>query len=392
VPRPSSLTALLLGLVAAAAWPSGEARALGAKKIYVNFDGGEITDCPSSSPRDNCSSLFSGTVLPYSGDATKRASIVQLMRSRFAPFGLTVTTVRPGGGDYDMEMVGDWEGQSPPAGAAGIAPYGDCWDNLGGEISFTLEASDTVDGMAEVILQEIAHTWGLEHVDSTADLLYPTVEGQGKTFVDECLPIVTLGPTGNPVPTDGTCSHHAEACGSFAEQNSHAELLLIFGDATPDDAAPTVEIVSPIDGAMLDAGAFDLVLDVQDNEKPALVEITVTIDGENLDTARQDSTTFATPAELTIPLEALPDGQFVIRVDATDESGNPASTEVTVTRGTVGETEGGTGQDSAGDTETGAEQDGGGDGCRSGRAPGYVAWWLLPLIGVRKPRRRCRPA
>src|SRR5690606_27495465 len=196
---------------------------LGDKILYVNFDGQQLTPCSSNSPQQNCSSIFSGTVLPFSGDAGKRAAIIQVVRSRVADFGITITDTRPQSGDYDMELVGNWENANPSF--AGVAPSIDCWDQRGGEISFTLEKSGTSDGIAEIILQEVAHTWGLEHVNSKADLLYPTTEGTNKTFRDECLKIVS---DTNLNPSNGYCnSMHTNFCQS-GWQNSYRELLALF--------------------------------------------------------------------------------------------------------------------------------------------------------------------
>ena len=162
---------------------------LGAKILYVNFEGAQMSWCGGSNdPHENCSTIFQGTVMPFSGDAVRRASIIQVIRKRIADFGITVTDQRPQSGDYDMEMVGNWQGQSP--GFAGIAPNIDCYDAEGGETSFTLEASASADGVAEIVLQELAHTWGLEHVDEQQDLLFPTTQGTNKTFRDECHKIV----------------------------------------------------------------------------------------------------------------------------------------------------------------------------------------------------------
>jgi MYXO-CTERM domain-containing protein len=370
---------------------------LGAKILYVNFDGGTLQPCPGSDPRSDCSSLFSGTVLPYRGDESKRAAIVQLLRRRVEDFGITVTTVRPTSGDYDMEMVGDWDGMTP--GFAGIAPSGDCWDNLGGEISFALEASETVDGMTEIILQELAHTWGLDHVDSRMDLLYPTTEGQDKRFLDECLPIVELRPDGSTSPTTGTCSHHQLACGSFDLQNSHAELLMIFGESVPDGDPPTVDILHPGEGDVLPTGDFDLVVAVEDDQKPAVVALEVTIESDALSEAITDDGAFASPAQLAFPLDGLPDGGYTIRVSARDESDNERRATVTfVIDAGAGENEtddGSTTDEPGGtsDPEAAASTDDG-CGCRSTPTPhpavlvGLLASWGRRRRGCRVARRR----
>lgn len=300
-------------------------RALGAKILYVNFDGGQMNGFCGDDPHDNCSSIFNGVVLPYSGDAVKRASVIQVIRSRVEDFGITVTDTRPAAGDYDMEMVGNWQGEQP--GFAGVAPNIDCFDNDGGETSFTLESAQTADGIAEIVLQEAAHTWGLEHVDEGTDLLYPTTSGSNKTFVDECYKIVSDTMLN---PSNGYCNNvHTQFCNS-GWQNSHAELLLVFGESVPDSIAPTVEILEPSDGATLE-GDVDLVVSFADDQTPVVINATITISGDALAEPVEATGAYAGPSELSFPIDGLPEGEYTITVDALDESDNPASDQISIT-------------------------------------------------------------
>lgn len=395
-----------------------EPQHLGDWTLYVHFDGGTLGSCNNSSPQDNCSSIFPGTVLPYSGDAGKRASIIQLLRKRFEDVGISVTNVRPASGDYDMEMVGNWQGVDNP-GFAGIAPGGDCWNNRGGEISFTLEAAGTTDGMAEIILQEVGHTWGLDHVNDQTDLLYPTTQGQNKTFKDACIQVVS---NTDLDPASGSCSHHQEACGSFSQQNSYQELLLIFGESVPDTSAPTVLILEPGDGDVIEGDGFELRLGFEDDQKPAVINTTITIDSDALPEPIEEDGAFASPAELGFPITGLPNGTYTITVNGADESDNPTSDMVTVTiegsdagssgtnSGTGGGTSGGGGtgggdegtsvgdggSDSAGsigsDTDSGVPEDTDaadrGCACRSAGRTLPAALWLAPMMLVVARRRR----
>lgn len=298
---------------------------LGAKILYVNFDGGDMNDCGNDDPQGDCSTIFDGNVLPYSGDAAKRASVIQVIRSRVEDFGITVTDLRPEAGDYDMEMVGNWQGEMP--GFAGIAPNIDCFDSSGGEVSFTLESSGTADGIAEIVLQEAAHTWGLEHVNEGTDLLYPTTSGSNKTFVDECHKIVSDTQLNE---SNGYCNQvHTEFCDS-GWQNSYRELLFVFGESIADTIAPTVVITSPADGDTVES-SFQLVVDIADDQSPVVVEMTITISGGALPGPVTDGGAYAGPDAVPFPIDGLPDGEYTLRVEGLDESGNPASDEITVT-------------------------------------------------------------
>jgi hypothetical protein len=339
---------------------------LGAKILYVNFDGGNLGYCGSDSPQGNCSSIYDGTVLPFSGNESVRAGVIQSIRQRVADFGITVTDQRPGSGDYDMEMVGDWQGQSP--GFAGIAPGGDCWDNNGGEISFTLEVTTSPDGVAEIVLQELAHTWGLDHVDEVQDLLYPTTEGQNKTFRDDCYQIVEDTDLN---PGQGWCDHHADACGSYSQQNSHAELMMIFGPSQPDTVAPNMAILAPGHGDTIEGGDFELVIGIQDDQSPAVIDLAITISGGSLAEPLEAGGAFVSPNDgLAFPIVDLPDGIYTITVDATDESDNPTSDEIQI-QITGSDAPPGDGGGEAGEAGSGeAGGDAGTDGEGGGEADG----------------------
>lgn len=299
---------------------------LGAKILYVNFDGGQMQGGCGNDPGGNCSSIFQGVVLAYSGDAAKRASVIQVIRSRVEDFGITITNVRPESGDYDMEMVGNWQGQMTEF--AGIAPSIDCWDEDGGQVSFTLESAQSADGIAEIVLQEAAHTWGMEHVNVQTDLLYPTTSGTNKTFNDACGKIVEDTMLNE---SDGWCNQvHTNFCDA-GWQNSYQELLMVFGESIADTIAPTVAIVEPASGAQI-AGDFDLIVEVADDQSPVVVEMVITLDSPALEMPSESPPgAYAGPGQLSFPVEDLPEGEYTVRVAITDESGNPAETQIAFT-------------------------------------------------------------
>ncbi len=356
--------------------------ALGSKIVFVNFEGADMNPC-GNKPQNNCSTIFTGTVLPFPGDAGLRASIVQIVREKVAPFGISITDERPASGDYDMEMVGPWEGGNPGS-AAGIAPNIDCWDYAGGQTSFTM-ISGAAESVAEVILQEIAHTWGLAHVDDMGDLLFPTTQGMGKTFKDTCVQIVA---DTNLTPSSSGCSHHVDACGSNSRQNSYQELLMIFGPGTPDTTPPTVEIVEPDDGAAFPSGTdVDVTIVLDDNQTPMLFTTRTILEGTPLAEPQEQIADYAGPSDYTFTLAGLPDGAYTVTFEVSDEEDNeatPASVSFTVGNAGGGNTSGsggdggttsggGTGAGSAtegGGTTGGDETSGFGDGGMTGGLPG----------------------
>lgn len=327
--------------------------------LYTNFDGGQMEWCGfgNNDPKGNCSHIMQDTVLPFTGDAGRRAAVVQVIRQDFKDFNISVTDVRPPDSvDYDMEMIGDWS-PAPGGGFAGVAPSIDCWNGDGGEVSFTLDYTSSATGIAKAVLQEAAHTWGLEHVDSKLDLLYPTTESVvDPTFVDECFQIVQLDDNNQPVPSGAQCGQqHTMFCGSNTKQNSYQELLQIFGPHEADLTAPVVEISEPAEGAVL-GGSFDLKISASDNQTPQLLVLGLNLEGPKM--LATDPASYPAPAELTFPIKGLPAGDYTATVEVEDEDGNLATDVVHFT--VMGATEPGdsTGGDEPGATATSADTTG----------------------------------
>jgi hypothetical protein len=364
--------------------------------LYLNFDGVDLQWCgpDEDDPHGNCSTVFQGAVLPYRGGAAERAAVVQTVAADLADFDVVLTTERPPEEiDYDMEMIGQWS-PGGVSGFLGIAPKIDCFDGDGGDVSFTLDPmSLTPADTAKVVLQELAHTWGLEHVDSTGDLLFPSVgNAPDPRFEDMCSPI-TYEPDNCP-------RQHALHC-EDGHQNSYLEMLDLFGPRQPDDVAPTLTIVSPSDGAHV-PNDFSLVIELHDDTSPQVFATSIEfVDGFTSDAE------FAGPGVFPVALTAVADGEWTVRVTAMDPAGNESTQEIALTVGkgeapTVDETDTGMPSDestgdvgessSGGDEEsTGAGPPSSGDdgcGCRAPARGGPFALLFVALACARR-RRAC---
>ena len=376
-------------------------KGVGDKIVFVNYDGADMNGGCGNNPANNCSTIYTGEVLPFYGDAGMRASIIQVMREKLAAFGISVTDTRPGSGDYDMEMVGEWASGSP-ANVGGIAPAGDCWDNAGGQVSFTMYTGGA-EGIADVIMQEIAHTWGLSHVDDKTDLLYPTTSGGLQLMQDTCSQIVS---DTDLTPSSSGCSHHQEACGSSSRQNSYQELLLIFGPGQVDNTPPTVALLAPQEGETFDSGAqVDAIIALDDSQTPTLFQTRLTLTSPAIGDPVENVADWAGPAEYTFPLKGLPDGSYNLALEVEDEDGNPAPMlDVNFVVGTPSPnppTTGGSGGTDGSDsdtatatgtgpfpTTTGGENEGGSGCACSTTGDGAPLWAVTPLLLALVRRRR----
>jgi MYXO-CTERM domain-containing protein len=245
------------------------------------------------------------------------------------------------------------------------------------------------------------------------------------------------------VPFECTSVDHFE-CPDGANmepgQNSHQDLLLVYGERLSDTDAPVLANIVPENGAVLNEGD-DLALDVDITDadtvvgarwivsSPALMD--AGIEGGTLsqctndvcDANWDDATPLkATDSDWAFTLAGLPRGEYTITLEAADYHGNVAETVtvmVTIEGGGTDETAGpadtgadetagpaDTGNDSSvftsgqatddgDDTEggTGAVDDGA-DGCSCrtssipGQTPGGAVLMFLGLMGLGAMRRR----
>lgn len=348
-----------------AAHSDSSARAAGEPTtLFVNFDGAVLrSGCGNDAKRD-CSTLadlFDGYVGPFNGNSTQVLSILQSVRKDLEDFGVTVVTQRPTDDrDYTMILYGDLGEQT----FAGVAPYVDCGDLWPSDTAFTNAYSSSNTG-STVILQEAAHTWGLEHVDAPFDNMNPFKTVSVQSFTDVCEKIVA---NTDLEETGGVCNQvHTLFC-KLGEQNSWQEMRHLFGPPVPDTTAPSLEITSPEPGSM---HVFPVSLPlrgiIDDDRHIQLYDLTIF----------RDDTIILEPKDLELDLELRdpPPGEYNLMIRVADEAGN--STEESISFTIL--PEGSILPEDPDDADEAA-------GCRqSGPGPaGSTIWLLLPLLASRR--------
>lgn len=335
----------------------------GPKVIFLNFDGAQISSGNSDDARNNISRIreCTGTVQPYRGGA--REAIIQAVKKDWERFDVNVVFERPQSGNYTMAMIGDANCQGSFYGYAPV----DCFDRNLNSIVYSFDRSNSSIIEATVVSQEVAHSYGLEHVDNRNEIMNPAATGD-QAFYDQCYPI-----TGNRY-----CgAQHAEQCGSENQQNSVGELESILGTAIPDTGPPTVSIESPSNGDVLAEGS-DFVVTVLASDDRGIMRVNLRVDGADVG------------ADETSPyrwdVANIPAGTYTFEAVATDTAGQSAtSAPVTVTvtdepddvPDDPGDPSGGDGDGDDpsgggdGDGESGGSSGGDGEGSGGGETDGF---------------------
>ncbi len=337
---------------------TGQTAAIAASRvIYLNKNG--ITLQPGDNDsRTNKSTLakVATTIPAWNVSDTTWSETVACVKELFAPFDVTIVQTDPGPTVDHIEAV--FGGQPAMLGmdssVAGVAPFKSDCSILEDAIVFTFADHIPQDPRmaCEVMAQEIAHAYGLDHERLPADpMTYMHYDGD-RSFQNQ------LAECGEDKARP--CGIDNSDC--RGKQNS-VELLTqrlglkaVPGDVTP----PTVAIVSPADGATVAPG-FEITVNASDNTR-------VTMASLYIDSVPSGSSSVA-PWTLKTPATIVK-GRRTIKVEVTDgRTTRTAEIHVTV------------------EGDASSEDDLSG-GCSTGGAPG----WLLALLVLTTRRagsRRC---
>lgn len=331
------------------------------KIIYLNHDG--VTLRPGEDDaRTNHSSIISGQVsVPAwnTSDATWTAT-VDCFKDLWKGFDVTITDQDPGDVPH-MEAVfgGSPQHIGMPSGVGGVSPFTlDCAVIENSIVfTFTNAYGNDAQTICEVMSQEVAHSYGLDHEMLASDpMTYLDYNGK-RSFKDQTV----------------ACGEYSNrACGidgSVCRQNQNSVALLAQRLGVADLVTPTLTITSPADGATVQP-RFEIAVTAEDER--GVTEATFYVDDIAVGTAPGAGPySFPTDAELAL-------GEHAIRVEVTDgRNVNSAAIAVTLR---IDAPDG----DGDSDESTSADLTG---GCSTGGTAGLGA--ALALLLVR--RRRATP-
>jgi len=334
------------------------------RTIYLNRVGATLTPGQNNS-QANTSSIVSrlSQVPGWDASSADWAATVSCMKEVWSRFDVTITDVDPGATPHIEAIfarsprdvgITDYIG--------GISPFTSNCSVIENSIvfAFTDNLAKKPRTICEVMSQEIAHSYGLDHELLAAD------------------PMTYLGYTGNREfqDVDASCGESsARPCGISgstcrATQNSVALLRARVGSANRDNQPPTVTISEPADSATVAPG-FAITAAASDNV--AIKSVAFYVDGELIATDTAAPYAHVTDAALTT-------GNHTIVVEATDSDGNIATEQRDIVIGSATNNS---------NTTTTSTSPFAGAGCSAGRGtPGgslALAFAVL-VLGLRRRR------
>jgi hypothetical protein len=207
------------------------------RTIYLNPNGVVLRPGENDS-RTNTSSVVEQPteITPWDIDEDTWAETVACMREIYAPFDVTITDRDPGSTPHIEAVFGGHPSDvGLPDNVAGVSPFTYDCSIIEHSVVFTFTdvLPDDPRLMCEVMAQEIAHSYGLDHEMLAADpMSYLTYLGE-RTFQDE---MAACGEYGSRM-----CGIDGSICRQ--KQNSHQLLLERLGASpTPPDPGEVGEM------------------------------------------------------------------------------------------------------------------------------------------------------
>ncbi len=231
--------------------------------------------------------------------------VVACVRATYAPYDVQVVTERPAAGPYVRVLVaGEAAALGMPGNTLGVAPLtADC-SAQNSAIAFDFANAhqpgpDQVLEICATAAHEAGHIYGLDHEFECKDPMTYLIGCGGKVFLNKTVPCGEF---------DGP-----RACKCGATQSSFRKLVSVLGSGPPPPG-PTLELITPQDGAEVSAG-FSVFL--RDRGRPlAIAELW--INGAEISSVPGKLTD--APYELRTPT-SLPDGTQHLMIRAYDDLG-----------------------------------------------------------------------
>lgn len=330
--------------------------------LYLDF-GGRALRPGRASDLDQAACVTEPLVYPaYEGDVDDMRAVAAEARRILDPYGIRVVWRErpPDHLPYTMVLVGGHPTLfGLDDGLNGVACLVDCGNHSERDVAFVFSDKPIKpDQLGRLAVHEAAHTWGLEHVQGSRNLMNRFFSDERGTAIGQTCADLDVDQVFCPMQHERHCPP--------GKQNTHSELQTLFGSDSVDDTPPVVRITSPQAGDTYEAGdTMTISARISDDFggfgwKFAVPEL----DWEHV--ARDQETEI----ELVVP-----EGTFTAVVEAIDHERNVGRDTVSITVAPPGT--------SGGEGET--------RGCTTPRtaSPGWAVLALL-VAGCRRQRRPWR--
>jgi hypothetical protein len=278
--------------------------ALAQSRIVFLNKGGVTLSPGSNDARINKSTVVSTqtSLAGWNPNPTTWGETVTCMRDLFSRFDITFVDQDPGNVPHIEAVFGGTPQQvGLDAGVAGVSPFTTDCSVIENSVVFTFTGgfSFTSREACEIMAQEIAHSYGLDHELLAADpMTYLPFTGN-RSFQD------SAAQCGESMSAPRQCGINGNVC--RATQNSVQLLRDRLGIA--DSIMPTIPAMSPVDNATVPPG-FQVKLTAADNN--SVISATLEIDGASpVKIDGPGPYVFTTPSGLT-------EGMHEIAVDVSD--------------------------------------------------------------------------
>jgi len=230
-----------------------------------------------------------GVLAPWRYGPAAFDEVVGCVRSVLARFDIAVTGVDPGAREHlEIKIAGTPQQLGLPAGIGGAADVrctavGACSSYEAEALAFVFAdvwSGDVLATCASAV-QQIAHTWALDHVLDPRDPMtaFRALNGipelrDGQTCGSDC--VDGLSQFGLACTGTGPAATHTCLGSGGPTQDEVQMLLAVLGPAT--SVAPTLEVREPVEGAA--PPGFAIAADCTSNDGSPIDQVEIAIDGE----------------------------------------------------------------------------------------------------------------
>jgi hypothetical protein len=337
--------------------------------VHLNKNGVTLTP-GSNDARINRSTVVSAStaIVGWAANATTWNETVTCMRELFSRFDITIVDTDPGNVPHIEAVFGGTPQQvGLDASVAGVSPFTTDCSIIENSVVFTFTNafSFTSREACEIMAQEVAHSYGLDHELLASDPMTYLEYTGNRSFQN------TAAQCGESMAAPRQCGINGNVC--RANQNSVALLTERVGLA--DAIMPTIATLSPANNLTVPPG---FQVKVSGNDNKIVTGAVLKIDG-----TQRDMQNGAGPFTFTTP--TLPNGSHTFTVEVSD--GHNVTTETRTVTVMVGAPPP---PDDDGIGEYGEVAGGCSTGC--GGSGGLVALALGLLVTTRRRRQRATPA